>query len=110
MSKKTYNKLVRDNIPEIVQENGGIPQVRKLKKAEFQKKLLEKLTEEVLEVAQAADNKKDLIKELGDVQEVMTAIYRSFGVECGDVTKTARKRRKERGAFDKQLLLESVVE
>ena len=47
-----------------------------------------------------------MVKELSDVQEVLTAIYKAFDIARGDVTKMARKRRKERGAFTKKIFLE----
>jgi len=38
----------------------------------------------------------------------MTAIYGAHDIECSDVTNLARKRRKERGAFEKRIFLERI--
>ena len=108
MRKNSYNKLVRDHIPQIIRENGENPSVRTLKKKEFQDALKEKLLEETKEL-QSAKNKEEVIDELADIQEVMLAMYEAFGIECSDVTKTARKKRKERGGFSKRTFLENVT-
>ncbi len=100
-----YHKLVRDNIPDIIRSNGERPVTRKLSAIEYKKELLKKLQEEAKEVFEAK-GKQEMVKELSDVQEVLTAIYKAFDIARGDVTKMARKRRKERGAFTKKIFLE----
>lgn len=81
--------------------------MRKLRKKEFQTALKEKLVEEAKEVREAA-SRNVLIEELADMQEVMLSMYDAFGVRCAEVTTLARKKRKERGSFSKQLFLEDV--
>ncbi len=102
---KTYNKLVRDHIPDIIRANGERPVTRKLSVAEYKKELLKKLEEEAKEVLEAK-GKQEMVKELSDVQEVLTAMHEAFGITRGDVTNMARKRRKERGGFTKKIFLE----
>jgi len=102
-----YNKLVRDNIPNIIRSNGEIPMTRRLSMSEYKKELLKKLQKEAEEVT-SAKGKKDLIKELADVQEVILALYRAFDIKRSDVTDTARRRRKERGGFNKKVFLKGM--
>lgn len=102
-----YRKLVRDRIPEIIKENGGVPQTRILTKKEFKEELLKKLVEEAKE-AYKSKEKDGLISELADIQEVLLSVYEIYSINYNDVTKTARKKRKERGAFNKRVYLESV--
>jgi len=102
-----YRKLVRDRIPEIIKENGGVPQTRILTKKEFKEELLKKLVEEAKEASESY-GKEALISELADIQEVLLSVYETYGIDCSDVTKTARKKRKERGAFNKMVYLEGV--
>lgn len=40
--EKTYNKLVRDNIPEIIEKNGEKPFFRELNEQEYWEYLLKK--------------------------------------------------------------------
>ena len=51
--EKIYNKLVRDNIPSIIQENNGIPITRILSDDEYRKELYKKLLEECNEIISA---------------------------------------------------------
>jgi len=107
MKKIVYNKLVRDNIPEIILADGCTPKIEKLNKSEYKIELKKKLVEEAKEVL-STDSKKDLIKELADIQEVLSGICESYKIECGDVTKLSRKIRKERGGFAKKIYLKYV--
>ena len=100
-------KLVRDRIPEILEENGEKPFIKKLNANAFKKALSDKLMEEVAEFVVAA-NKKERIEELADIQEVMLAVYKAYGIECTDVTTYARKKRKKKGGFSKRIFLEKV--
>lgn len=102
-----YNKLVRDNIPDIIRANGEVPITRHLRTSEYKKELLKKLVEEAQEVA-SAKGKESLVKELADVQEVLTSLYAVFGIARSDVTSIAKKRRKERGRFAKKIFLKEV--
>lgn len=106
--KKVYNKLVRDFIPKIIRADGHMPKTRKLRSNEYKQELFKKLLEESQEVAGAQHDRGELIKELGDVQEVLTAIYEEYDIHCSEVTSLARKRRKKRGAFKDKIFLESV--
>jgi len=106
--KKNYNKLVRDNIPEIIKADGGEPETRILASEEFIVELLKKLEEEVKELIEAKNEKLDLIKEIGDVYEVIDAIMDYYKIDREEVIKLKNKRRAERGGFKKRIFLESV--
>lgn len=53
--EKVYNKLVRDNIPEIIMNDGEYPVIRVLNDEEYKKELERKLLEEYKEVIEATD-------------------------------------------------------
>ena len=44
--EKVYNKLVRDNIPEVIMNDGEYPVIRVLSDEEYKKELERKLLEE----------------------------------------------------------------
>lgn len=71
--EKIYNKLVRDNIPDIIRSDNEKPVTRILTDAEYEKELYRKLAEECKEVYRAEDN-DEACKELADVLEVIRAI------------------------------------
>lgn len=106
--EKMYQKLVRDNIPEIIRQDGAEPKTRTLEQAEYLDKLLEKLEEEIIELQAARENKQDMAKEIGDVYEVLEAIIQAFGLSKEEIIKLQEERRQKRGGFDKKIFLESV--
>ena len=54
--EKVYNKLVRDNIPNIIKSNGEIPIIRILDNDEYKKELENKLYEEYQEVLNSSED------------------------------------------------------
>ena len=63
--ERISNKLVSDNIPNIIKENGEVPITRILTDEEYKKELEKKLDEELQEVLEATG--KDRIEELADI-------------------------------------------
>lgn len=107
MPKKLYNKLVRDNIPEIMRAQGEEPETRILDEDEYKKLVRLKLLEESGET-RVAGTKEELTKELGDVLEVAEAIAAVEGVSMDEVLALKAKRRAERGGFEKRIYLISA--
>lgn len=105
---KTYRKLVRDNIPDIITSNGEKPIVRTLDEDEYKKELLKKLVEESKETLESINNKDKLIKEIGDVQEVISSVIKAFELSSDDIDELRIKRKEKRGGFEKRIFLESV--
>lgn len=104
MEPKLYNKLVRDNIPEIMKAQGLNPETRILDDVEYKKFLRLKLVEEAGET-NAAKTHEEIVKELGDVWEVIEAIMQNEGISPQDVQALKQKRREERGGFFKRIFL-----
>ena len=61
----SYNKLVRDKIPDIIRSNGEEPITRVLSEEEYKIELEKKLQEELNETLQATGS--DRIEELADM-------------------------------------------
>ena len=102
-----YNKLVRDRIPEIIKNDGKTPKTRILNDEEYRSELFKKIVEEAQEVA-SAPNKNALLKELGDVLEVVDAMIKANDLDANEVTRVKNERRLSRGVFDKRVFLESA--
>ncbi|MGH3259100.1 MAG: nucleoside triphosphate pyrophosphohydrolase [Streptosporangiaceae bacterium] len=102
----TYNKLVRDQVPEIIAADGGQPVTRLLDDASYQAALRAKLLEEAGEAQAAPDGK--LLPELADVLEVIQALARAHDINWGEVVSEAGRKRAERGGFDKRIFLQYV--
>lgn len=104
---KTYNKLIRDKIPEIIKNNNENPKIRILDTKEFKEELLKKLVEESNEVLKSK-SKKELVKEIGDVLEVTDCLIKTFKLNKKDIDSIKKQRKKSRGGFEKRLFLEHV--
>lgn len=106
--KKVYNKLVRDNIPSIIESNGETPITRILSDEEYKVELERKLNEEYHEVLDSSG--KDRIEELADMVEVINYLAKIEGSNLEDVIAIAEKKSLKRGAFEEKIFLEAVLE
>ena len=102
-----YNKLVRDNIPEIIKNNGEIPVTRILTDTEYKLELEKKLYEEYNEVLEVSG--KDRIEELADMLEIISALSKLENSTLDEVIEISKEKVKKRGAFDKKIYLEKVI-
>ncbi len=106
--EKIYNKLVRDNIPDIIRSDNEKPVTRILTDAEYERELYRKLAEECKEVYRAEDN-DEACKELADVLEVIRTIANVKGKSLEDIIKLAEDKRNKRGGFSKKIYLEKSI-
>ena len=103
MSK--YNKLVRDKIPDIIENNNGKPICRILNENEYKKELDKKLLEEVKEYL-----KDDNVEEIADILEVLHAILEYKNISVEEIEKIRLSKKEKRGGFEKRIFLENVEE
>ena len=100
---KTYNKLVRDKIVDIIKAEGRIVEYRILDENEYRQKLNKKLQEEVKEYL-----KDNNVEELADIVEVIYGILNSMNVSIEDFEKIRINKQEKRGAFKKKIYLEEA--
>lgn len=105
MKTITYHKLVRDKIPEIIEAQGKTCKVRTLSDDEYLKMIDAKLDEELAEYHEDQN-----IEELADLMEVIYAAAKARGYSVEELEKVRAQKAEKRGAFEKKLLLEEVVE
>lgn len=103
-----YQKLVRDRIPEMIQQKGQVCVVRTLDQEAFRQALLEKLCEEAEEVRKACGDREEFLKELADVHEVLETILTAYDLPSSELKRIQTEKRDRRGGFEKRLFLESV--
>lgn len=106
--EKIYNKLVRDEITKIIENDGEIPITRILSSDEYKIELYKKLKEECNEVLEAK-TQKETIGELADVLEIIKAIAELNGVGLESVIETANQKRLKRGGFERKIFLEKTI-
>lgn len=102
---KKYGKLIRDNIPSIIKEQGKTPIVRVLSDDEYKTSLNQKLLEEVNEYLE-----NNCLEELCDILEVIDAILCSMNYTREDVEKARLTKAVQNGKFSEKFYLEEVIE
>jgi len=98
-------KLVRDKIPEIIRASGSNCKIHIANYDEYKTRLYEKLREELDEFINTP-----CYEEAADMYEVMTSIFELHEMSIVRVELAALDKRKERGGFEKRIILESVNE
>ena len=106
--EKVFNKLVRDNIPNIIESNGEKAFTRILNEEEYKKELEKKLNEEYEEVL--ASNGKDRIEELADMLEIIKCLAQLEDSTLEEVIEVSKQKSKKRGSFNKRIFLEKTTE
>lgn len=100
---KTYNKLIRDNIPSIIEADGNRYKMHVASDEEYMIALKAKLREETLEFSEEPS-----VEELADILEVIDSLKSYYGFSDEDIEAVKSKKHSERGGFDKRLILEWV--
>ena len=102
---KTYNKLVRDRIPEII-EASGKSCVTEILPDEARLRMLDTKLDEELAEYHADQN----IEELADLMEVIRACAVARGYTIEQLEQVRAEKAAKRGGFEKKILLKEVTE
>lgn len=98
-----YDKLVRDDIPQIIRDDDEIPVTHRVEGEEYERRLAAKLEEEAAEFAEDCDP-----EELADVLEVVETLLDTVGRD--EVERLRAEKAAERGRFDDGIVLDRVEE
>ena len=101
----TYNKLVRDRIPEIIEQSGKSCTTAVLSDKEYLKMIDAKLDEELAEY-----HKDKNIEELADLLEVIYTAAKARGYSLKELEQVRAAKAEKHGAFDSKILLVDVKE
>jgi predicted house-cleaning noncanonical NTP pyrophosphatase (MazG superfamily) len=105
MRSISYNKLVRDRIPGIIESSGKSCKTEILSNEEYLRMLDAKLDEELAEY-----HKDQNIEELADILEVIRAVAIARGYTLEDLERVRAEKAAKRGGFEKRILLKEVYE
>ena len=100
----TYNKLVRDRIPEIIEKSGNRCVTEILSDEEYIEMLDKKLDEELAEY-----HKDKNIEELADLLEVIYACAQARGFSLEELENVRASKADKRGAFKYKIFLKETV-
>jgi len=104
-SIKVYNKLIRDKIPQIIEQSGKQAIIEKVSGKEYLDLLNAKLGEELQEYLDSQS-----VEELADLVEVVYAILDHKEVSRLEFECIRKQKVEKRGAFQDKLLLKEVID
>lgn len=104
MEKIKYHKLVRDKIPEIIENAGKTCVTEVLSNEEYLHMLDEKLDEELKEYYHDRN-----LEELADLVEVIFAVAEARGYSIAELEQVRQIKNEERGGFKQKILLKEVL-
>lgn len=106
MGKVTeYRKLVRDNLPKILEGQGLKVKTHEADSEEYEIELLEKLREEAIEFKNAKS-----VDELVDLLETLDAIKKFYDWHDTEIDIVRTQKFAEKGGYSKRLILEQTEE
>jgi len=96
-------KLVRDNIPTIIERDGGEPVWRNASEFEMNSMLINKIREEITEFQESP-----CLEEAADIYEVFLKIVEHWNMSIDNVKMVANNKRYIRGSFNERIVLEDI--
>lgn len=106
MPARVYRKLVRDRIPLIIAQAGGLARVRTVQRSLARPLLAQKLIEESFEVWKC--DADALVEELSDVLDVVDALAMQAGITQDKLNACRERKEVERGGFEGLVYLEET--
>ncbi|OGH60131.1 MAG: hypothetical protein A2725_00585 [Candidatus Magasanikbacteria bacterium RIFCSPHIGHO2_01_FULL_33_34] len=98
-----FKKLVRDKIPDVIEQNGRTPIYHVADNAEFETELIKKLREEVNEYIE-----NQTPEEMIDILEVIIAIYGVKNYDKDKLEELRVKKLQDRGGFFGRIILDET--
>ncbi|MFW6025565.1 MAG: nucleoside triphosphate pyrophosphohydrolase [Candidatus Woesearchaeota archaeon] len=106
MSKEIkYDKLVRDKVPQIIENAGKEYTIHIADDSEYIKKLLAKVEEELAEFKENPS-----VEEMADIFEVLDGLISYYHLDYDEIKAVKREKKEKRGGFEDRLILEKVKE
>lgn len=102
-----YNKLVRDNIPKIIENEGKKFKTRILDDKEYELELRKKLIEEAKELFEAKSI-EEIINELADIYEIIEYLLIVNKIDKRSIDVSRFKKNMKNGSFEDKIFLEHV--
>jgi len=98
-----YDKLVRDKIPQIIEDAGKVYTTHTADDKEYVCKLYAKVLEELDEFKENPS-----AEEMADIFEVLEGLISFYGLDREEIESIKKAKREKRGAFEDRIILESV--
>jgi len=102
-----FNKLVRDKLRDEYERIGQKASFRTLSRSELSTELINKMTEEIREVAESG-TKEEITSELADVRQAMEDFMKLHSIDEVDIKKAQQKKFDKKGGFAEAVFVESL--
>lgn len=109
MATFRLSKLVRDKIPQLMNQDEQIASIHTLHSKELQRALILKLKEEADEALVALDDDREFIGEMADVKEVFDTILRQKNIDAAALSGAQRTKRDAKGGFEDGQFIDTVT-
>jgi predicted house-cleaning noncanonical NTP pyrophosphatase (MazG superfamily) len=100
-----HQKLIRDLIPQLIEESGDEARTRTLDTEEYFQALKDKLQEEVEDYLESEDP-----EELADILEIIRNLIEMHVMTYDELEKIRERKLDEHGGFTQHIFLEEVIE
>lgn len=104
MDKIYYNKLCRDNVPDIIAAKGFACEVREVDHAEYRREIVRKVHEEAIGVSNH-QTREELMKELADLVITLDALSKEYDISNEELDAAVGESLKEKGGYNKRLYI-----
>lgn len=100
-----YDKLVRDKIPQIIEDSGKEYTIHIADDKEYVSKLFAKVLEELDEFKENPS-----AEEMADIFEVLDGLISLYNLDSENIKTKKREKKDKRGGFEDRIILEAVRE
>lgn len=104
MEKIYYNKLCRDNVPDIIRGKGFECDIREVDHDEYKQEIVRKVFEEANGVSNH-HGRTSLLKELADLVITIDAVKKEFGISPEEINEAVETSIEEKGGYEDRLYI-----
>lgn len=104
MSRVEFNKLIRDNVKQIIEDKGDRCEVRVLNDEEFKLALLAKVVEEATELS-LTTSREEFLAEYTDLMVVLDSLTNLYDISEADVKIALEENMETKGGFEERNFL-----
>lgn len=105
----TYNKLVRDKIPAIIEKDGLVCKTKQLNEEQFRKEVVLKFYEELEEYTRA-QTEEEAKEELADVMELVHTLMELHQINPEQLDTIRQQKNEKCGSFEQKVFLVEVTD
>jgi predicted house-cleaning noncanonical NTP pyrophosphatase (MazG superfamily) len=107
MKKFSHNTLWRDNLAEILIEEGAVVHIEQLDEDQYEEALRAKIVEESIEMLESSDQ-DEVMEGMADILEAMDALCKVYGIKMSEILEIKKEKHADLGGYNKTDLITDV--